>query len=274
MRNLWRITGAAALAAAIVLAGRAYLSERSDWAHQQEHDALASEMLARLEVDHQARLPDTRAVIERLAAHAETENPSRESLLAQALLYQGGGDPEQARAVYEQLLEKAPEWSRAYYGYGVVLHKLDELDDAEAMFRRAIELAPRWSRAHNGLAILLRMQDRLEEARRHAETAVDLAPDSVASRNNYGNLLVRLEQYEAAEAEYRIAIDLQPDHPAPYYNFACVSSLQGKKDQALVYLEEAITREDAFREQAKVDGDFGPIRDSERFQALVYENAG
>ena len=269
LRTVWSITALVLVLSATVILARAFISGAGSPGPEFEADV--NRMLARLEEDPQLRRDATRAAVEAVAFYAEQDTePQPEAYFALGIRLQGEGRPEDAEDAYRAAIELSPEWSRAHYGLGVVLHEMDRLGEAETALRRAIELDPEWSRAHNGLAILLRMTNRLDEARQHAQRAVELAPDNVASRNNYGNLLVRLGRYDEAEEEYRLAIELADGHPAPFYNLACLSSLQSKKEQALFYLEQAIEVDSAFREEAKIDEDFAPIRDSDAFQALVY----
>jgi len=57
-----------------------------------------------------------------------------------------------------------------------------------------------------------------------------------------------------------------------FYNQACSYALQGKVEQAIENLQQAIKLSpEKYREMAKTDSDFDIIRDSERFQALIQE---
>ncbi|MFP4190894.1 MAG: tetratricopeptide repeat protein [Candidatus Hydrogenedentota bacterium] len=273
VRLVWRITSVIVVLSAFAVVFRGYLIGDSG---EMAFEEAVGTMLALYDEDPQARRPATRVAIEQVARVAEEapENAPAAAYFAQGVLLEGQERLGEAEEAYREAIARDPEWSRAYYGLGVVLHKQEQVEEAEAYLRQAIALAPEWSRAHNGLAILLRMNGRMEAARERAKRAVELAPNSVASRNNYGNLLLRLERYEEAAKEYRTAISVAPDHPAPYYNLACVRSLQGNHEEACDYLEQAIALDAAFREQARGDGDFDAIRDEPEFRALVYGNNG
>lgn len=271
VRVVWRITGIIVVLSAFAVLFRGYFGgDRDEMAFEEAVET----MLALYDEDPQARRPETRVAIERVASvadHGPEEAPAP-AYFAQGVLLDGQGRLDEAEAAYREAIARDPEWGRSYYGLGVVLHQQEQIEQAEAYLRQAIALEPAWSRAHNGLAILLRMDGRMEEARERAKRAVELAPNNVASRNNYGNLLVRLERYDEAVEEYLAAISVAPDHPAPYYNLACVSSLQGNYEEAYAYLEQAIALDPVFREEARKDGDFDAIRDDPEFRVLVYEN--
>jgi tetratricopeptide (TPR) repeat protein len=58
-----------------------------------------------------------------------------------------------------------------------------------------------------------------------------------------------------------------PDDAGVLYNLACAESMLGRTDDALGHLEQAIATE-RFREAAKTDPDFDPIRGDPRFEQL------
>ena len=79
-----------------------------------------------------------------------------------------------------------------------------------------------------------------------------------------------------AAGEYDKAADLleqvRAEHPedgAVLYNLACAESMRGRTDVALDRLSEAIAQGERFRELARKDTDFEPIRDEPRFRELV-----
>jgi hypothetical protein len=60
-----------------------------------------------------------------------------------------------------------------------------------------------------------------------------------------------------------------PEEPAVLYNLACAESGVGRKAEALEHLRRAIERNERFRELARSDTDFDPIRDEPEFAELV-----
>ncbi len=83
------------------------------------------------------------------------------------------------------------------------------------------------------------------------------------------NALYQAGDYEAAVEKGREVIEAHPQYAGPLYNLACCESLAGQKDAAIGHLRQAIERSDRFREFAKGDSDFDPIRDEPGFKELV-----
>jgi tetratricopeptide (TPR) repeat protein len=77
------------------------------------------------------------------------------------------------------------------------------------------------------------------------------------------------EEFDKAILELEQLIATNPDDGGALYNLACVRSRLGEADQAVENLRRSIELEDRFRELARNDSDFDPIRDRAEFQALV-----
>ncbi len=79
-----------------------------------------------------------------------------------------------------------------------------------------------------------------------------------------------------ASGEYDALIDRaselaesNPQYPGLFYNLACCESLAGRSADAVMHLRQAIDGKERFREFAKDDSDFDPIRDEPAFKELV-----
>jgi tetratricopeptide (TPR) repeat protein len=75
--------------------------------------------------------------------------------------------------------------------------------------------------------------------------------------------------YEGAIAAAKPAIEAHPEYAGPLYNLACVESLAGHGDDAIGHLRQAVEQAPQFRDMAREDADFDPIRDDPRFAELV-----
>jgi hypothetical protein len=71
-----------------------------------------------------------------------------------------------------------------------------------------------------------------------------------------------IEVLEAAHAEF-------PDDATVLYNLACAESMSGHTTEALDHLRQSAAGGERFRELAKTDTDFDPIRDEPGFAEII-----
>jgi tetratricopeptide (TPR) repeat protein len=76
-------------------------------------------------------------------------------------------------------------------------------------------------------------------------------------------------EYEKAAELGRELVEANPQYANPVYNLACVESLAGQKTEAIEHLRQAIALWEDFRDYAKQDSDFDPIREEPSFKELV-----
>ena len=77
------------------------------------------------------------------------------------------------------------------------------------------------------------------------------------------------EEYDKAYEVLAEAHEEDPENAGVLYNLACAESRLGRTDDALGHLEQAVGREERFREAAKTDPDLVAIREDRRFSELV-----
>jgi len=78
---------------------------------------------------------------------------------------------------------------------------------------------------------------------------------------------LRERRYDDAIALMEDGLRERPGHPALLYNLACAESLAGRSLDALAHLQQAVVADPKWREQAKADPDFDPIRREPGFPA-------
>ena len=76
------------------------------------------------------------------------------------------------------------------------------------------------------------------------------------------------EEYDKAYEVLATAHEEDPENAGVLYNLACAESRLGRTDDAFEHLEESFTQK-RFKDAAKTDPDFDPIRDDPRFTQLV-----
>ena len=80
---------------------------------------------------------------------------------------------------------------------------------------------------------------------------------------------LRAGRYDEARRLLREGLEAKPGSPAILYDLACVEALAGDTDRALELLDEAIAKNESFREYAQSDEDFAAIRDDPRFPSSL-----
>ena len=81
--------------------------------------------------------------------------------------------------------------------------------------------------------------------------------------------LYREQRYADAAQVLREGIAEHPDHPGMHYNLACFAALAGETDESLEHLRRAVELYPRFRESARADDDFAPVRDDPRFEQAL-----
>jgi quercetin dioxygenase-like cupin family protein len=77
------------------------------------------------------------------------------------------------------------------------------------------------------------------------------------------------QDYEGALAACNLALEKFPGNALILYNIACLQSLLGHGDEALDTLGTAVGKWPRFKENAREDDDFAPLREDPRFLQLV-----
>ena len=80
---------------------------------------------------------------------------------------------------------------------------------------------------------------------------------------------LRAGRYDEARRLLREGLEAKPGSPAILYDLACVEALAGDTNKALELLDEAIAKNERFREYAQTDEDFAAIRDDPRFPSSL-----
>ena len=123
-----------------------------------------------------------------------------------------------AGALYDRVLEVAPDHPDALHYSGVLAHRQGRSDEAVALIQRSLALMPDQSDAHSNLGIVLQSQGRWDEAIAAYQRAIAIEPRHANAYSNLGAVLRAAGRFEDAEAAYRTAITLDPRHVDAYTN--------------------------------------------------------
>ena len=117
------------------------------------------------------------------------------------------------------------------------------IDEAIVHYEKAVELNPRNSIARNNLGVLYDKTGRNDEAIREFEKAMEIDPKNASGPKNLETAKKNqsvIQERERQIAEALKAADAQPKDPRASYNVARLYAHDGKKDQAIGWLEKAL----------------------------------
>ena len=201
-------------------------------------EALGIEALAH----HRAgRLDEARAIYERII-ELDPSQPSALDLLG--MIHHQQGRQEQAADFVQRAIAAAPTVAGFYHHLGVIRMKQRQCADAEKSFRRAMELGMAGHvESLNNLGLALQGQGRVDEAIEQFQRTIELHPTHPAARNNLGNAWRVKKMNDQAIAAYRQAVALQNDYYRAWVSLGTVLFEVGD----LAGAEEACRRAIALR---------------------------
>ena len=112
-------------------------------------------------------------------------------------------------------------------------------DSAEIKLRQMVAADPRYAEARLQLGMLLGRLDKLDEARLHLTVAVRLNPRSPDAHNALGNIHLLNGEWETAERCYAAALKLNPESAATYLNLGLLAQSRLDHAAALASFEKA-----------------------------------
>jgi len=121
-----------------------------------------------------------------------------ETLLARADRLARRGAREDAKAVYLEILKRAPDHFAALNNLGALLHDMGYRSAARTAYARAVACHPGNPTGHVNFANALRGDGDLGAAREHVETALRLSPGHAGAHQAMANILFDLGERDAA----------------------------------------------------------------------------
>jgi protein O-GlcNAc transferase len=162
-------------------------------------------------------------------------------LLERAIDAHMRGALEDAKRLYEGVLELDPRNEAACGNLAIVAVQSGALEEAERLFCQAIADRPHHAEAHYNLGAFLQRQDRLEEAMATLRRAVKLKPDYAAAWFNLGNALKQSRRLDEALAAYRQALRVQPKFPQVNNNIGVILQDLARPEEAVTSYRQAIS---------------------------------
>ncbi len=153
-----------------------------------------------------------------------------------------------ARVLYERVLQAVPNHADALHFYGILRFRMGDADIAERLIRQAIERVPDFPDFRLNLGNILIEMGRPEDAETEYRAALTLRPDFADAWNNLGSIQRHLGHLDDAESSFRRAIELDPSPVRAWNNLGALLAERGDKHAATQCYCEAITLDRAHPE--------------------------
>jgi tetratricopeptide (TPR) repeat protein len=154
-------------------------------------------------------------------------------LLAMASTCLEVNDVDNAVAVAQEAVVRAPDWAAAHFELGKVWLRRDDMERAAASFGHASALLPSFASAAANWGATLGELDRPEEALAAFSRALAADPDNHQALNNLGVVSRELGRLGESEAAFRQVIALTPGLAFGHYNLGHTLFLQGRYQASL-----------------------------------------
>lgn len=162
------------------------------------------------------------------------------AFLAAVEHHQAGRLP-QAEAIYQKILQIAPNHADALHHLGLIAHQAGKLDIAVELISQSLAFTPNSAEALSNLGIIFKDQGKLDKAVASYQKAISLKPDFSDAHNNLGAAFQNQGKPVEAVASYRKAISLKPNFAEAHYNLGVVLKEQGKLNEAIICYQKAIS---------------------------------
>lgn len=130
-----------------------------------------------------------------------------ELMRMKATLLLKSGEPEQARAVFEQVMtDREFAWAKA--GLAKIRTQNGELEEAKQMLQEVVAENPHYLEAYDQLATVQQQLGEFAEAEQVLLNAVKLSPNSVLRQKNLGTVAFKLGNLAVAEKAFRKSVEV------------------------------------------------------------------
>jgi tetratricopeptide (TPR) repeat protein len=99
--------------------------------------------------------------------------------------------------------------------------------------------------------------------------ALEINPGHIASRDSLAHLYLSQKKWKEAEYHFLELTRHNPNYPSAWYQLACLAAMDGRKDSALEYLENAIGKGQIDYDTIIKESRLAKMQETEVFKALM-----
>ena len=158
----------------------------------------------------------------------------------------------------ESLLQTDPNSFFNHYLKGLVLHNMEQFEDAVEWFKLSISLKGDFDDAYNNLGVALKKLGDLEGSEVQLRAALKVNPKNIGFYQNLGSVLIEQKKYTEAEIVLKKAISLDPKSWRVQYKIGELYEKMDRVDDALFKYKELI--------QQKINPILGLVKSAELYK--------
>lgn len=162
-------------------------------------------------------------------------------LLQHGLTLHQSGRLDEARDVYRQVLQVAPETADAWHFMGLLLHQQGHSEQAITAMEQAIRLNSANAVFYGNLGGVLMATDRHDEAESVLRRGLEVAPKDVNLLNNLGAAFLEQQRFSDAESILTQVLNQAPDHTQALMNLGNACRGLGQLEEAARCYGHALT---------------------------------
>ena len=149
---------------------------------------------------------------------------------------------EHKEALYyiERLLQTEPNSFLNHYLKGLVLHNMEQFEDAVVCFKSSISLKGDFDDAYNNLGVALKKLGDLEGSEVQLRAALKVNPKNIGFYQNLGGVLIEQKKYTEAEIVLKKAISLDSKSWRVQYKIGELYEKMDRADDAFFKYKELI----------------------------------